>query len=72
VLELGYVRRVFSVGPLNVGAGAVGSVYLLDAGLRPYYGGQTFPVAGMIFLRLWPTPMHGAGPSESHQHMGHQ
>lgn len=64
VLELGYIRRVATLGPLNVGLGAVGSIYALDAGLQPFYGNQQFPVAGMLFLRLWPTPME-------HGHMGH-
>jgi hypothetical protein len=67
VLELGYLRRIATFGPVNLGLGAVGSLYLLDGGLRPYYGGQATPVAGMLFLRLWPTDMH-AGMSG---HGGH-
>jgi len=55
VLELGYLRRLVTLGPMHVGLGIVGSVYALDAGLRPFYGGQQFPVAGMVFLRLWPS-----------------
>src|SRR5262249_28421800 len=58
VLELGYVRRLGALGPLNFGIGAVGSVYALDSGLLPFYSGQQFPVAGMVYLRLWPAESH--------------
>jgi hypothetical protein len=46
VLELGYVRRLASFGPLNVGLGAMGSVYLLDAGLRPITATSNFLLPG--------------------------
>ena len=59
VLELGYLRRLAGLGPLNIGLGAMGSIYFLDRGLAPFYGNTRWPVAGMVFLRLWPTDMHG-------------
>lgn len=67
-LELGYLRRIATLGPLHLGLGAVGSVYALDSGLRPFYGGEHFPVAGMVFLRLWPAEAHG---SHDHAAMAH-
>jgi hypothetical protein len=70
VLELGYLRRVARLGPLNIGLGAVGSLYLLDAGLSPFYGNTRWPVAGMLFLRLWPTDMHAGGAGHA-EHAGH-
>jgi len=71
VLELGYLRRFLTAGPMNVGIGFVGSVYALDVGLRPFYGGQQFPLAGMLFVRLWPVEMHHSMPGMSHADMGH-
>ena len=68
VLELGYVRRVGALGPLNFGIGGVGSVYALDSGLRPFYGSEQFPVAGMLFLRLWPADIHGSGAHSAMTH----
>jgi len=68
VLELGYLRRLGALGPLNFGIGGVGSVYALDSGLRPFYSGQQFPVAGMLFLRLWPAESHGASGHSSMHH----
>src|SRR5262249_11619662 len=68
VLELGYVRHLGALGPLNFGIGAVGSVYALDSGLRPFYSGQQFPGAGMGFVRLWPAESHG---SMAHSSMPH-
>ena len=70
VLELGYLRRLARLGPVNVGLGAVGSLYLLDGGLTPFYGNARWPVAGMVFLRLWPTEMH-AGAMGHGEHSGH-
>jgi len=70
VLELGYLRRLARLGQLNVGLGAVGSLSLLDSGLAPFYGNTRWPVAGMIFLRLWPTDMHAAGAGHA-DHTGH-
>jgi hypothetical protein len=71
VLELGYVRRLATFGPLNVGLGVVGSLYVLDGGLRGFYGGQQFPVAGMVFLRLWPVEMRHSMPGMNHASMEH-
>src|SRR5262249_30761472 len=68
VLELGYLRRLAALGPLNLGVGGVGSVYALDSGLQPFYGGQQFPVGGMLFLRLWPAESHGSGAHSSMPH----
>ena len=53
-----------------MGLGAVGSLYLLDGGLTPFYGNAHWPVAGMVFLRLWPTEMH-AGAAGHGEHSGH-
>ena len=69
VLELGYLRRLARLGPLNIGLGAVGSLYFLDRGLQPFYGNTRWPVAGMVFLRLWPTDMHsGTGHADHAAH----
>jgi hypothetical protein len=68
VLELGYLRRVVALGAINLGIGAVGSVYALDTDLRPFYGGEAFPVAAMVFLRFWPIEMHMGHSSAGRHH----
>jgi len=57
---------------VQVGLGLVGSVYVLDGGLRGFYGGQQFPVAAMVFLRLWPVDMHHSMAGMSHAGMEHE
>jgi len=65
------LRWLTTIGPVQVGLGLVGSVYVLDGGLRGFYGGQQFPVAGMVFLRLWPVDMHHSMAGMSHTGMEH-
>ena len=71
VLELGYLRRLATLGPVHVGLGVVGSLYVLDGGLRAFYGGQQLPVAGMVFLRIWPVEMRHSMPGVDHASMEH-
>jgi hypothetical protein len=62
------LRRVVALGAINLGIGAVGSVYALDTDLRPFYGGEAFPVAAMVFLRFWPIEMHMGHSSAGRHH----
>ncbi|HYV48924.1 MAG TPA: hypothetical protein VFA20_28890 [Myxococcaceae bacterium] len=57
-LSLGYLRELFTLGPVVIGAGGRIAVDLIPAELVPYYG-TSFPLGGMAYLRLRPTLLPG-------------
>jgi hypothetical protein len=57
-LSLGYLRELFTFGPVVLGAGARVAVDLIPAELVPYYG-TSFPLGGMVYLRLRPGLLPG-------------
>src|SRR6185369_10207212 len=57
-LSAGYLRELFAVGPVVIGAGVRVAANLVPAELVPYYG-TSVPVGGMAYLHLRPALLPG-------------